>query len=72
LDDVTTITLSYIFFKAPDSGAGKYQRATPREAAADGKVPANNHLQYAITWYALAVSLGTLAFVYWCLSTLSK
>jgi len=37
-----------------------------------GKMPANNHLQYAITWYALAVSLGTLAFVYWRRSTLSK
>ena len=37
-----------------------------------GKMQANNHLQYAITWYALAVSLGTFAFVYWRRSTLSK
>jgi len=37
-----------------------------------GKMPANNHLQYTINWYALAVSLGTLAFVYWRRSTLSK
>jgi len=72
LDDVTTITLFYTLFEAPDSGAGKDQRATPREASADGKMSANNHLQYAITWYALAVSLGTLAFVYWRPSTLSK
>ncbi len=28
-------------------------------------MPANNHLHYAITWYALAVSLSALAFVYW-------
>ncbi len=32
----------------------------------DGVVmPVNNHLGYAITWYALAASLSVLAFVYW-------
>ena len=41
LDGVTTITLPYTFFKAPDSGAGKDQIATPREAAADGKKAVN-------------------------------
>ncbi len=40
LDDVTTITLLYIF-EAPDRGAGKNQIATPREAAADGKKAVN-------------------------------
>lgn len=28
-------------------------------------MPVNNHLQYAITWYALAASLSVLALVYW-------
>jgi surfeit locus 1 family protein len=28
-------------------------------------MPANNHLLYAFTWYALAASLSVLAFVYW-------
>jgi cytochrome oxidase assembly protein ShyY1 len=28
-------------------------------------MPANNHLGYAITWYALAVAVGVVAFVYW-------
>ena len=28
-------------------------------------MPVNNHLKYAITWYALAASLCILAFVYW-------
>ncbi|MDC0033374.1 SURF1 family protein [Alphaproteobacteria bacterium] len=30
-----------------------------------GAMPVNNHLQYAITWYALAALLSVLAFVYW-------
>jgi len=28
-------------------------------------MPANNHLQYAIIWYALAASLSAFAFAYW-------
>ena len=28
-------------------------------------MPVNNHLLYAIIWYALAVSLSVMAFVYW-------
>jgi len=28
-------------------------------------MPPNNHLMYAITWYALAALLAVLAFVYW-------
>lgn len=28
-------------------------------------MPANNHLKYAVTWYALALSLSVLAFIYW-------
>lgn len=36
LDDVTTITLSYTFFEAPGSGAGKDRLAAPREAGLSG------------------------------------
>lgn len=28
-------------------------------------MPPNNHLGYAVTWYALAFSLGVLAIIYW-------
>jgi cytochrome c oxidase assembly protein subunit 11 len=41
LDDVTTITLSYTFYKALDQGAGKARIATPRVSTANGPKAVN-------------------------------
>lgn len=41
LDDVTTITLSYTFYKAPGGAAGKDRIATPRVSTANGAKAVN-------------------------------